>query len=143
MTYITVALRREVVNRSGGCCEYCRVHQRNRMFPYEIDHIIAEKHGGATVSENLCLSCYLCNGFKGSDIGSVDWVGSGTITFLFNPRQEVWTEHFRLVDAEIEPLTPEGRVTVFLLPLNALERITERELLIEIGQYPCESFYRE
>jgi len=40
--------------------------------------------------------------------------------------------------AIVEPLTPEGRVTVFLLRLNAPERVAERELLIGLNRYPCQ-----
>ena len=88
MTYINAALRREIIERAGDCCEYCLTDPDDHMFPYEVDHIIAEKHGGDSSSENLCWSCYLCNGYKGSDIGSVDWLGSGKLTPLFNPREQ-------------------------------------------------------
>jgi NAD(P)-dependent dehydrogenase (short-subunit alcohol dehydrogenase family) len=27
MTYISVALRRQIEERAGNCCEYCRVHR--------------------------------------------------------------------------------------------------------------------
>jgi hypothetical protein len=36
----------------------------------------------------------------------------------------------------IEPITPEGRVTVFLLRLNDPERIIDRVLLMAINRYP-------
>lgn len=139
MTYISAALRREVVERANNCCEYCLISQDDRSLPYEIDHIIAEKHGGATISDNLCLSCYICNGYKGSDIGSIDWDGSGKLTPLFNPRQQIWTEHFELdvSTARIHPLTPEGRVTIFLMRLNSDEHLISRHLLIQLGRYPC------
>ena len=39
---------------------------------FEIDHVIARKHDGATAAGNLCLSCYYCNSFKGSDLASID-----------------------------------------------------------------------
>jgi hypothetical protein len=39
---------------------------------HQVDHIIAEKHGGQTLAENLALSCSLCNQAKGSDIASID-----------------------------------------------------------------------
>jgi hypothetical protein len=28
------------------------------MMPFEIDHIIAEQHGGPTLSRNLALACF-------------------------------------------------------------------------------------
>lgn len=140
MTYVSAALRRDVIERAGNRCEYCRVSHEDRVMPYEVDHIIAEKHGGSTTSDNLAWSCYICNGYKGSDIGSIDWEGSGKLTPLFNPRQQKWTEHFRLntETANIEPLTPEGRVTVFLLKLNSDEHVISRRWLIHLGRFLVE-----
>ena len=107
MTYVSAELRRLVIERAGGCCEYCRMQTVDRLLPFDIDHIIAEKHGGATDADNLCLACYRCNSFKGSDIASAD-PETGKATFLFHPRQQRWEAHFRLNEAMIEPLTPEG-----------------------------------
>jgi hypothetical protein len=109
----------------------------DRAIEYAVDHIIAEKHEGQTIAENLCLSCYWCNSFKGSDISSVDWATGDEIVPLFNPRKHVWSQHFKLSGPLIEPLDAIGRVTVALLRLNARERIDERELLIALGAYPC------
>lgn len=106
-------------------------------FSFHNEHIIAEKHGGKTVTDNLCLSCATCNIFKGSDLSSLDWEASGELTPLFNPRKNQWLDHFRLNDAYIESLSPEGRVTVSLLRFNAPDRITERSLLILLNRYPC------
>lgn len=86
-TYIPPALRRLVYERAGGRCEYCLVPETIALAGHEIDHIISEKHGGATEAENLALCCVLCNQHKGSDIASVDPV-TGAIVPLFNPRQE-------------------------------------------------------
>jgi len=58
---------------------------------------------------------------------------------LFNPRKHQWLDHFRLNGSQIEPLTAEGRVTMFLLRLNSSERLVERELLIRLNRYPCTS----
>jgi hypothetical protein len=136
-TYINAALRREVIERAGNCCEYCLLGSQDRAIDFVIDHIIAEKHGGPTQSDNLCLSCYWCNSFKGSDLSSVDWEVDSAIIPLYNPRQQQWDTHFRLDGLRIVPLTATGRVTVFLLQLNETERIKERRLLMELGVYPC------
>lgn len=138
MTYINAELRRFVLERAENCCEYCLLSQENNFLPFEVDHIVSEKHGGETSKDNLCLSCSTCNRFKGSDIGSYDRV-TGSFVGLYNPRLQSWSEHFRLDTALIEPLTPEGRVTVFLLKLNLPERIEERRGLIVLNQYPCPS----
>jgi len=135
--YISAALRREVIDRAGGCCEYCLSDTVDRGIDFAIDHIIAEKHGGPTHTNNLCLSCYWCNSFKGSDLSSVDWDEGGAIVPLFNPRQQSWDDHFQLDGLRIVPLTAVGRVTASLLQMNAPQRIRERRLLIELGVYPC------
>ena len=135
--YIGGALRREVIDRSGGCCEYCLADTTDRVVDFAIDHVIAEKHGGPTQSDNLCLACYWCNSFKGSDLSSVDWDEDGAIVPLFNPRRQQWRDHFGLDGLRIVPQTATGRVTVYLLQMNAPERIKERRLLLELGVYPC------
>jgi len=131
-TYIPVVLRKQVYERAKGCCEYCRIPDRATFAPHEIDHIIAEKHGGQTEAENLALSCTLCNKHKGSDLASVD-PETGEIVPLYHPRFNQWNEHFRLSGAEFVPLTAMGRVTIQLLQLNRKDRVEERQLLLEAG----------
>ncbi len=135
MSYIPEALRRMVYDRANGHCEYCLLDTRYTYFPYEIDHIVAEKHGGRTEADNLCLSCFECNRHKGSDIASYD-EQTEEIVRLYNPRRDQWMEHFRLQDARIVPLSPIGNVTVKLLQLNARERVLERSELLAAGKYP-------
>jgi HNH endonuclease len=128
---ISAALRREVVLRAEGRCEYCRLHQNFSIYTHEVDHVIARKHGGKTVLENLALSCLPCNRHKGSDLTSID-PQTGEITRLFNPRLDVWTEHFSLEDGRIISLTPIARTTVFLLQFNTPTAILSRQLLGEV-----------
>lgn len=128
-TYISVELRRLVYERANGRCEYCLIPETVVLVSHEIDHIIAQKHGGPTESDNLALSCTLCNKHKGSDLASLDPV-TDDIVPLYHPRQDRWLDHFQLSNAQIVPLTSKGRVTVRLLQLNTPERIEERELLI-------------
>lgn len=136
MTYIPADLRRLVIERAGNCCEYCRLHQDDSDTTFHAEHIIAVVHGGLTIALNLALSCARCNFFKGSNIAAADPL-TGDPTFLFHPRRHDWDEHFILDGLSIKPLTAEGRATVFLLRLNAPERIEQRELLRLLGRYPC------
>jgi hypothetical protein len=110
--------------------------QEDYFLPFEIDHIIAEKHGGTTTLDNLCLSCFDCNRYKGSDIASRD-PQTRRVIALFHPREQNWNEHFQLDNGKIEGLTAEGRVTVFLLRLNLPERVEERLSLQTLNRYPC------
>lgn len=128
-------LRRQVIERAGNRCEYCLIHQDDAVATHQSDHVIAEKHGGPTASENLALSCILCNLRKGSDLSSVDPV-SGAVVPLFNPRTQIWSKHFRIDDVRIVGQTPEGRTTVELLQLNSYERLSERRELNESGRFP-------
>lgn len=136
MTYVPAQLRRFVVDRAAGCCEYCLFSQESSDTTFHVEHIVAVFHGGQTVESNLALSCSRCNLYKGSNIAAAD-PETGDPTFLFHPRRHIWEEHFRLEDVTVVPLTAEGRTTEFVLKLNENERIAERALLLELGEYPC------
>jgi hypothetical protein len=132
--HIPDVLRREVAARAGQRCEYCRVHQEDRLFAHEIDHIIAEKHGGHSHTDNLSLACAECNRYKGSDLCSLD-SETGTIVPLFHPRLQRWTDHFRAADGVIEALTPTGRVTTRLLQLNRIDAVDRRRSLMGLRRW--------
>ncbi len=134
-TYISAALRRVVSERAEGRCEYCLYPEAASFLAFEVERIIAEKHGGATTADNLALACPYCNRFKGTDLGSLD-PETGQLTPFFNPRTQRWDDHFRYEGAYIVPLTPEGRVTVAILRFNHPDRILERQPLISAGIYP-------
>src|ERR1041384_1518921 len=106
MTYIPADLHRLVLARSSNCCEYCRLSQDDASFTFHIEHVIAEKHGGKTTPDNLCLSCPECNSFKGSDIASFDdFDGQAALKLLYDPRIQQWSDHFQLSGVLIQPLT--------------------------------------
>jgi 5-methylcytosine-specific restriction protein A len=42
------ALQQLVRERAQECCEYCQLPQRATILPHQIDHVIAQKHYGAT-----------------------------------------------------------------------------------------------
>lgn len=128
VTHIPTALRRLVIERAGSQCEYCLLSASVAFFPHEVDHVIAEKHGGQTEAKNLAFTCWRCNRYKGSDLGSFD-PQTRLFSLLFNPRTQVWTEHFVFQDEQLVGLTPEGRTTVKLLRLNSEERLAERRYL--------------
>jgi 5-methylcytosine-specific restriction endonuclease McrA len=81
-------LRRKVEERAAYQCEYCQLPAGVSFFPHEIDHIIAEKHGGKTEANNLAYTCWRCNRHKGTDLGSFD-PETGEFSFLFNPRTQL------------------------------------------------------
>ena len=131
---IPVALRRLVIERANGKCEYCLMPQSASAFDHEPDHIIPVQHGGKTKADNLALACLRCNRRKGPNVGSFD-PETGHLVPFYNPRLQTWTDHFRLDEALIQPLTPEARVTVKIMQLNDDARIEERKRLIDLGLY--------
>ena len=128
-------LRAEVAARAGHRCEYCLIHDQDTGFPHQIDHIVSRKHGGTSNADNLALACIICNRHKGTDIASVN-PNSGEVVRLFHPRRDMWSDHFRIENEVIEPLSEVGRVTIYLLKFNAAERLGERRLLQELNAYP-------
>ncbi|MEC4817139.1 MAG: HNH endonuclease signature motif containing protein [Scytonema sp. PMC 1069.18] len=132
---IPAELRKLVIERASGRCEYCLIHQNFSIYTHEVDHIIAVKHRGETTDENLALSCLSCNRHKGSDFATIDQV-TKEIVPLFNPRRQVWDEHFNLEGARIEGKTQIGQGTARLLQFNVPNRILQRQVLMNQGQYP-------
>jgi hypothetical protein len=124
-----------VWRRARNCCEYCQLPQDFSSVTFEIDHVIAMKHGGRTIATNLALSCFYCNSFKGSDIAGRDR-RTRKLTPLFNPRRHKWDRHFRWNGPVLEGRTPVGRVTVAVLNINEPQAVAVRQALIEAGLFP-------
>lgn len=137
---IPAELRQIVNQRAQGRCEYCLLHQDFSIYTHEVDHVIAQKHDGPTMAENLALSCLSCNRPKGTDLTTFD-PATGEVTLLFNPRIQSWSEHFNIINGRIEGTTPTGttptgRATEKLLMFNKPDRILQHRLLIAQNLYP-------
>ena len=128
-SYIGLELRRHVTSRAARRCEYCLIHEEDTFIGCQIDHVISEKHGGLTNANNLALACVFCNRYKGSDIATLDEIGN--LTALFNPRTQLWHEHFQFVGLHILGTTSIGRSTSRLLRFNDYERLEERRLQVK------------
>ena len=113
------ALRQRIREAARDRCGYCLSSQRYVMSKLEIEHLIPRALGGLEDESNLWLSCGLCNRYKGSQTAGVDPVEGARVS-LFNPRTQVWNEHFRWSPdgTLILGLTPIGRATVDTLRLN-------------------------
>jgi len=138
----SAALKRLVVERACGCCEYCLTLRAFSASPFVVEHIIPEAESGPTVQENLCLSCQGCNGHKHSSTTGWDLVTEKSQP-LFHPRQDRWAEHFAW-NAErttMIGLTPKGRATVHRLRLNRPELVNLRGILTKHGVHPPEYPY--
>jgi hypothetical protein len=131
---VNEALKRLVWERAADTCEYCRLPQLLDVLPFQIDHIIAEQHHGATAAENLALSCLNDNLHKGPNIAGLD-PATGSLTRLFHPRQDAWDDHFTWNGPILTGRTAVGRTTIDVLAMNAPERVEVRRLLMRAGLY--------
>ncbi len=129
------ALNLLVWRRAQGSREYCRTPQAADEIAFQIDHVIARKHGGPSTADNLCLSCFHCNSSKGSDIATLS-PRTRKLVALFNPRRQEWSRHFWWKGAYLVGRTEAGRATVVLLKINDPLRVELREGLIEEGAFP-------
>ena len=130
ITYIPAEMRRIVRQRAGNRCEYCGIHEDDTEFGCEVDHVISEKHLGRTEPENLALACFFCNRNKGSDLGSIRSTDDPVFVRFFNPRTDVWSDHFEY-DAlrRILSKTDIGQVTARIFGFNNENRLLERQAL--------------
>jgi hypothetical protein len=144
-THIPAEMRREVTLRACHLCEYCLIHADDTYWGCQIDHIISEKHGGATTVDNLAHACTFCNRNKGSDVGSLLAAKNPQerqFVRFFNPRIDRWSDHFRLDGIGITPLTNIGKVTANILGFNSIDRLLERQELQALGRYPSPTAQR-
>ena len=93
MTAIPASLRRLVIQRSDNRCEYCGISQIGQVATFHIDHVVPVVASGETTAENLALACVSCSLRKGAR-QKVEDLETGKIVSVFNPRQQVWKEHF-------------------------------------------------
>lgn len=132
MARLSRTLELEVRRRAAGRCEYCLFPEFASELPFHIDHIVAEKHGGQSVSENLALACFSCNLRKGPNIAGLD-PETGGLTPLFNPRADGWPEHFVWDGVRLRGRTPIGRTTTAVPDINHVDSLAVREAVRDEG----------
>lgn len=101
----------------------------------EIEHILPTAEGGTDDEENLWLACRLCNGYKGVQTKAIDPKTNEGIS-LFNPRKDIWNEHFKWNKEKIVGKTICGQLTVQALKLNNEIILPVRKRWISAGWFP-------
>lgn len=134
---LPAATRRFVSDRANGYCEYCRSHEDCGTGPFNVEHIIPAFNEGTNDVENLAYSCNGCNGHKFTKIFAFDPVSEQTVA-LFNPRTQVWNEHFRWDETSTIILghTPTGRATIEALKMNRGPLVNLRKAMVLLGIHP-------
>ena len=134
---ISNILRSAVILRAHKCCEYCKSQDKYSPTSYTIDHVVPENLDGTSEIENLAYACFLCNRLKSNKLKVFD-TSIGKWIPLFNPRKDIWTEHFSWNEdgTKIIGLTAIGRCTIKELQLNREKLIEYRNCLIPFGVHP-------
>jgi 5-methylcytosine-specific restriction endonuclease McrA len=129
--------KRIIQERAGYCCEYCKFPMLYSHDSFHIEHILPIKFGGTNELDNLAWACDGSNTNKGSYIQWIDPV-SGVKLALFNPRQDVWKNHFQWNEdfSTIITLTPVAGATLDLLKMNRLGLVNIRKALFVYGVLP-------
>lgn len=117
MTNVPKRLQRFVVQRAANRCEYCQLSQEGPEATFHFDHVVPQIDGGPTTKENLALACVTCSLCKGSRRTAID-PATGEEVPLFQPRQNIWSEHFEWDDVVLRGITPTGRATIMALRMN-------------------------
>ena len=134
---ISPGVRRRVLQRAGGCCEYCFCQRRFSPAPFSIEHVVPRSKGGSSEAANLALSCQGCNNYKFTHITAIDPVSMDEVP-LFNPRTDIWSDHFSWAEnfSELVGLSARGRGTISLLRLNRPQVVALRRILVAAQLHP-------
>jgi hypothetical protein len=135
--HIPKVLRAKVAAQAKNRCGYCLMQEEVVGMAMEIDHLIPKSQQGSNKEENLWLACSTCNDIKNDRTVDIDPL-SGDKIALFNPRTQIWREHFAWTDKgeRIIGLTPVGRATVIALKLNRVYLIRARRIWVKAGVHP-------
>jgi len=75
--------------------------------------------------------CFRCNSHKGPNLAG--WDEKSGVVRLFNPRRDLWAEHFRWSGPRLTGKSLVGRTTVNVLCMNRPEIVQLRESWIRAG----------
>ncbi|MBC7815433.1 MAG: HNH endonuclease [Planctomycetaceae bacterium] len=135
MSGIPAALRRLVVQRANGRCEYCGLAQVGQEATFHIDHIVPVSADGPTTAGNLALACTSCSLRKEARRTAVD-PQTGRKVSLFHPRRQRWSDHFRWEGMTVIGRSATGRATVSALTMNRPSILVIREEETDRGRHP-------
>jgi hypothetical protein len=91
----------------------------------QIEHVRPRKHGGNDDLNNLALACIDCNLRKSVNLTGID-PQTGAICELFNPRGQIWDEHFAWNGLYLTGISSTGRATVNCLDMNSPDQLLVR-----------------
>jgi len=102
------------------------MHQALQGASFHLEHIIPSSAGGSDELNNLAWACPSCNLKKSARRTVVDPETMAEVP-LFDPRTQVWEDHFAWSKYELIGRTPIGRGLVAAFDLNNNRRHLIRE----------------
>jgi HNH endonuclease len=130
-------IKDQIRQRANGLCEYCHALEEWQYVRFTIDHIQPRSQGGSDDLNNLALACFHCNRKKYDKTSEID-PETGIESQLFNPRRNLWAEHFIWSSDQLQllGLTSIGRATVVALECNRDRLVSIRAADIAINRHP-------
>jgi hypothetical protein len=134
---VSASLRSLVAKRDNFQCAYCQTSEANCGLQMHVDHIVPVAAGGATRPDNICLACFACNIFKGSQQTAVDPITHQNVP-LFHPVQQHWPDHFAWHEESTHIIgrTAIGRATIEALQMNNATVVRARRRWADAGWHP-------
>jgi 5-methylcytosine-specific restriction endonuclease McrA len=135
---VSKSLRKKIVERAKGYCEYCYCPEWISSSSFSSDHILpVSLLDGKNILSNLANCCQNCNNHKYNKLFGFDQI-TGKQANLYNPREDSWQEHFAWSENGllILGISPKGRATVSTLRLNRTRVVNLRQVLFNAGKHP-------
>jgi 5-methylcytosine-specific restriction endonuclease McrA len=132
---VSVSLRKRVKYRAEARYEYCLLPERVSYYSFHVEHIRSIKNGGTDQFDNLAYCCPDCNYFKGSNVATFA-EDDETLVRFFDPRKDLWEDHFHLKNGVITGKTAIGTATEQIFRFNEVDRLIFRQQLIGLNLYP-------
>ena len=127
-----------VAERAGHRCEYCHAPEAIFNVPFEVDHIVPLAKGGLEESANWALACRAYNLRKSDAVDGSDPLTNQRAP-LFNPREQIWGNHFEVHDEppfRLQGKTSTGRATIEQLQMNTPLQLMARAQWGALGLFP-------
>lgn len=127
-------LRQDMYRKQNKLCAYCRVHVSIACEPLHREHIVyKDEHPQWTfLPENLCVSCYWCNVYKGTtevlvNPQTTEYPESGDGFKIIHPLYDKFSDHIELLgDVLYRGKTEKGIFTIDTCHLYRVDLAEER-----------------
>lgn len=135
--HIPKRVQNAVRQRANYLCEYCHTAEKWQYILFTVDHITPLAEAGADALYNLALACFHCNRRKSNLLRVLDPESNEQVP-LFNPRQQMWSEHFCWSADRLRIIgrSPIGRGTIAALALNRERVIRLRAADLLVNRHP-------